>query len=119
MLPAPFLAAQRVRTCLLYNVRDKARLSPSGRLQDDPFVPTQKKYAMHHLARSIEVCRQYYLLRAGDLAEINLHMGRKSTIMQLRESPRCQRGRAHEKAVDTEHTQEGVEPFEDAPPPLP
>jgi hypothetical protein len=25
---------------------------------------------MHHLARSIEVCRQYHLLRAGALAEV-------------------------------------------------
>src|SRR5215211_3628352 len=79
MLPAHFLAAQRVRTCLLYNARDKARLSTSGRLQDDPFVPMQKKYAMHHLARSIEVCRQYHLLRAGDLAEIKLPNGAFAT----------------------------------------
>jgi hypothetical protein len=39
MLPAHFLAAQHVRACLRYHERDKARLSPSGRLQDDPFVP--------------------------------------------------------------------------------
>ena len=25
---------------------------------------------MHHLARAIEVCRQYHLLRAGALAEV-------------------------------------------------
>ena len=41
------------------------------------------------------------------------------SVPKMREPPRCQRGRTHEKAVDTAHTQEGVEPFDDAPPPLP
>ena len=41
------------------------------------------------------------------------------SVTNMREPPCCQRGRTHEKAVDTEHTQEGVEPFEDASSPLP
>src|SRR5215468_4520949 len=72
MFPVRFLAARRLRACLLYNERDKARRSTLGRLQDDPFIPTQGKYALYHLARSIEVCRQYHLLRASDLAKVKM-----------------------------------------------
>src|SRR5215471_18499721 len=72
MFPVRFLAARRLRACLLYNERDKARRSTLGRLQDDPFIPTQRKYALHHFTRSIEVCRQYHLLRASDLAKVKM-----------------------------------------------
>jgi hypothetical protein len=61
-----------VRAYLLYNEREKARLSTSGRLQDDPFVSTQREHILDHFARSIEVCRQYDFLRAGDLAEVKM-----------------------------------------------
>src|SRR4030095_5755277 len=71
-LPVRFLAARRVRACLLYNERHKARLSTSGRLQDDPFIPTQSEYTLCHFAHSIEVGRQYHLLRASDLAKVKM-----------------------------------------------
>src|SRR4029434_2932576 len=71
-LPVRFLAARRVRACLLYNERHKARLSTSGRLQDNPFIPTQSEYTLCHFAHSIEVGRQYHLLRASDLAKVKM-----------------------------------------------